>query len=177
MADDIVETEDLMATMCATCCVSAPTSLASVLDTRVYEKNTSRRVQRVTEYRRINTHPSRSQLLTRLSSAVHRSLSGISLSKRNVHFTYSRYYVASEQQRPNNTDSEVKEVDHDVASPMPCETWWDPFCCAAEVCADMMVEMMELMANGADSMTELCQDCIDEVPPVYLWIRSYGSIF
>jgi hypothetical protein len=46
---------------------------------------------------------------------------------------------------------------------MPCDTWWDPFCCAAEVCADMMVEMIEMMADGADWMEEACENCIDEI--------------
>ena len=46
---------------------------------------------------------------------------------------------------------------------MPCETWWDPFCCAAEVCADIMVEMIEMMAGGADWMEEVCESCIDEI--------------
>jgi hypothetical protein len=46
---------------------------------------------------------------------------------------------------------------------MPCESIWNPFCCAAEVCADMMVEMIELMAQGADWMTEMCLAMIDEI--------------
>jgi hypothetical protein len=46
---------------------------------------------------------------------------------------------------------------------MPCESIWNPFCCAAEVCVDMMIEMIELMAQGADWMTEMCLSMIDEV--------------
>lgn len=46
---------------------------------------------------------------------------------------------------------------------MPCQTFWNPFCCAAEVCADMIVEMIELMASGADWMTEMCKSMIDEI--------------
>lgn len=47
--------------------------------------------------------------------------------------------------------------------PMPCDTWWDPFCCAAEVCADMMVEMMELMMSSSDAVLAMCEDCVDEI--------------
>lgn len=48
-------------------------------------------------------------------------------------------------------------------NPMPCDTWWNPFCCAAEMCADMMVMMIDMMASGADAMTEVCEDIVDEI--------------
>jgi hypothetical protein len=48
-------------------------------------------------------------------------------------------------------------------NPMPCDTWWNPFCCASEVCADMIAEMISLMANGADTMKVICEEIIDEI--------------
>lgn len=58
---------------------------------------------------------------------------------------------------PNET------LDDDNGGVMPCDTWWNPFCCAAEMCADMMAEMVTMMAQGMDGMTDLCKNCIDEV--------------
>ena len=47
--------------------------------------------------------------------------------------------------------------------PMPCSTWWNPFCCAAEICADMMVAMMRGLEGGADAMKEMMIGMVDEI--------------
>jgi hypothetical protein len=46
---------------------------------------------------------------------------------------------------------------------MPCDTWWNPFCCAMEVCADMFEEMISMMMSGVDAMMEMCEGVIDEI--------------
>jgi hypothetical protein len=46
---------------------------------------------------------------------------------------------------------------------MPCDTWWNPFCCASQICADMMIDMMNAMNSAADSMVDSMEAIIDEI--------------
>lgn len=60
-------------------------------------------------------------------------------------------------------DTQKALVTNKAGNPMPCDTWWNPFCCASEVCADILAQMIKDMANGADAMQEICEDIIDEI--------------
>jgi len=48
-------------------------------------------------------------------------------------------------------------------TPMPCDTWWNPFCCAMEMCADMMIAMMKAMQEGSDAMEVMVKTAVDEI--------------
>jgi len=46
----------------------------------------------------------------------------------------------------------------------------DPFCCAMEVCSDIMVAMIQDMTDGMGQLTDLCTECIDEVASLSVMI-------
>ncbi|KAH3760820.1 hypothetical protein Pelo_7382 [Pelomyxa schiedti] len=45
----------------------------------------------------------------------------------------------------------------------PCDTWWNPFCCAMEICADIMIYMMDGMLWMANQTTVAMEGVIDQV--------------
>jgi len=174
MADRIVETEQLLADMTDSCCQALPLSTHPV---RNKTARGAKRTMRAGDKDICSADPSsrrelagtqRSGLFVKdtrkLLLAVRESLASASQqvgaaapveARLTAGQTFSRRAAATDI----NNNTRLGSDD----GPMPCETWWDPFCCAAEVCADMMVEMMGVMSSGSDEMLEMCEDCVDEV--------------
>jgi hypothetical protein len=202
MADRIVTTEQLMADMTQSCCVNAKaawkvsgksalvgksvisddeicvkpnapfasnlsmkSNMLSGLVSKVHNKLTAYRafMQNFVDHRlsRIGK-----PLVTKNTTA-----SADDGRSRRPYRTYSRY-VMDKHSFTLGTGVDA-QVSVNVSDPMPCETWWDPFCCAAEVCADMMVEMMSVMTEGSENLLDLCEESIDEVRMQYLLADIY----
>jgi hypothetical protein len=168
MADRIVETEELMAEMGKSCCRGGsahPFDLShpiTPVKKSLYLKygdddevlsHCNFNNTKTKERNSLKTSSSHvKSLLTNAAENLHRSLSAGQVGNFR---SQSSYRLATFSR---NIRSQINQD-----GPMPCETFWNPFCCAAEVCADMMVEMIQLMASGADWMTEMCMSMINEI--------------
>lgn len=161
MADRIVETEEMMADMASSCCRAHSALRGGQAQSRAHSRVQSvianhNRDEGDDLLSHCTFNQSRTTVKTNISEAHARTMIHAALSKLHRSLstgkTGSLQHISSYLRR----GLETKDV-------MSCESIWDPFCCAAEVCADMMVEMIELMANGADWMTDMCEACIDEI--------------
>ena len=172
MADLVVETEVLMADMAASCCRGAEDNLVPATRNPPLPMNTSfagwNDAQNGDDdllsdcnldgkqHRVLNFNPHHAQSLVRM--AREKLQHKLQLLPPVVTELGQRSYLKRTllPALALSSPSSLQDV-------MPCDTWWDPFCCAAEVCADMMVAMIEMMADGADWMEQICKDCIDEM--------------
>lgn len=154
MADRIVEVEYLMADMAKSCCRCGnqnPLTLPEItpLKTINLKYGDDDEILKYCTFNETTSQKNVSQFISISKELLINAL-------QKLHFSLSNGKIG--QARSGNAFALTK--DGDV---MPCESIWNPFCCAAEICADMMVEMIELMANGADWMTEMCIAMIDEI--------------
>ena len=167
MADLVVETEELMADMASSCCRDGEDkqSTSTFGGNTISSKSMALAAQRTAEddlMQDCTFDVTKRKIVTFDSSHV------LGMSKT------AREQLHRKLQLLPSVVQDIERVSYlrktllptlAITSPpqdvMPCDTWWDPFCCAAEVCADIMVEMIEMMADGADWMEEICEDCID----------------
>jgi hypothetical protein len=160
MADRIVEVEYLMADMAKSCCrggnqnpliVSLPFTPFKAIRLEYGDDD-----EIVAHCSFNKTSPSPKSLIASVA-VKSKSMMTEAVTKLMVALSSGRLGQFRSQ------NSFMRSVTMKSGEVMPCESIWNPFCCAAEVCVDMMVEMIELMATGADWMTEMCVAMIDEV--------------
>jgi len=176
MADLIVDTEVLMADMMATCCRGNNEDVKDIQHREKFSTVSQSSLKNSIDSLRASTGDD--DLLTdcdfdgfeRRKWAVTRS-NALKLTKTAHNRLREKLDLLPPVVREMDRSSHLKRVvlpalSQNTPPPqdmMPCDTWWDPFCCAAEVCADIMVEMIEMMADGADWMEGVCESCIDEI--------------
>ena len=66
-------------------------------------------------------------------------------------------------------DAAVSKYLRGPKDPAPCETWWNPFCCAMEVMTELMVEMM-------DSMTKVGSEIIQDMDSAAVTIGELADV-
>jgi hypothetical protein len=148
MADRIVTTEELMANLTAECCLPLAGPAAA------------------------SQQPQQTAPFLALLKSSHRLDHQTSRSKRSqdtppecvnyTNFTDTDDTAASSQLPPATWNIALPSVvrSHQLSSegkylnlkpqsdgPMPCDTWWNPFCCAMEVMTQLMLQMIDDMAS------------------------------
>lgn len=167
MADRIVETEVMMADMASSCCRGGNTVYppASRPSAHLRSSETSRRKTQYGDDDLLShcTFESDRESALRFSRLEASAKMQKAWSKLNHSLSTGK--IGAMRQMHSHVGAAVSVVGKEGGSKdiMPCESIFNPFCCAAEVCADMMVEMLEMMASGADWMTDMCEACIDEI--------------
>jgi hypothetical protein len=193
MADRIVETELLAADMADSCCQARPSATAlrgttlvnsspgrksksltehsgfsrrRMYDNDICASDPNKRARAAAEKQQAAVSALRALLVNikanKLLTHIHGVLAmlGIDSSSPFPTATFSRRALASKTPKRDLKRSNDLGLSD---GPLPCETWWDPFCCAAEVCADMMVDMLELMSAAGDTVIDMCESCVVEV--------------
>ena len=163
MADRIVETEVMMADMASSCCRGGNTIYppASRPGAHLRSSETSRRTTKYGDDDLLShcTFESDRESAPRFSRLEASAKMQKAWSKLNHSLSTGK--IGAMRQMHSHVGAAVSGVgSKDI---MPCESIFNPFCCAAEVCADMMVELLEMMSSGADWMADMCETCIDEI--------------
>jgi hypothetical protein len=173
-----VETEEMMAAMASSCCPggtshdNAYTAHAALRGVRTVQSAAHSRVHGMPGGREEGddllshcTFDSARDTASKMAFNKAHARGMLQKALARLHHSLSTGKVGAVRQMHSflRRDVSGESLTGQVDDVMPCETIWNPFCCAAEVCADMMVEMLDLMASGADWVTGMCEACIDEM--------------
>lgn len=178
MADEIVATEELMADMASSCCVTPGSSVKQVnpfgsgglIKKQTYPDNDDVLPDcNSTENKLTDNIPKMRSMVKQAADRFVASMKNISLMQpysspgQHLSYLHLQYNRATSLNTLQTTPGSTSQLPATIGDIMPCESIFDPFCCAMEVCSDIMVAMIQDMTDGMEQITELCTDCIDEV--------------
>ena len=167
MADQIVITEQMMADASEECC-SDDTNLRNGAQKELVLSNYSDSPQGDWEPpEECDPYVNRTSTNNRNGILMYRKFpQDLIVSFKNMerlqHIFVSQFSDLLFQMPSTKTPKDANDVRFSDG-PMPCDTWWNPPCCAMEMCADMVMVMMEMCADMASGMTEGVKTCIDQM--------------
>jgi hypothetical protein len=172
MADRIVTTEELMSNLSASCCQVAEQPALSFITSDSEEEKKKKKKKRSaillkdeppTPPECANYTSSYDDLALRLKKKKKKdnnaALTGHKLYEKFKLPPKERSTTTSTTVDTVNTHAVVDKRDIPTDGPMPCDTWWNPFCCAMEIMTEMMKEMIDMMGSMGDQIIQLMESC------------------